>query len=405
MAVEGIDVATPQGDAHQDISNIDSSGKKFAIVKLGGSNTSDSPYVAPYYKQQVKQARSAGVQVGHYWFNGQHTTATAAADFFVNNLYDFRSNDIVAIDSEAEPSTSTTAWGDDDVAAFINQLKSRIQPHAIFLYCNGSQLSSSSWTKTRAAGAKLWIAAPSSTKGNPPFAPFSTWGIHQYGTGTVAGANTDLDYAQDSSITGSSGGSGGSSGGGPSSNDDGLTTQKVARGGDYTGPLDGAPGTNTYTGLQTVLSGYGYAGPVDGAPGPNTYAALQRLAQLGGYTGPVDGALATNSWKGLQTVLQGFGYTGAIDGQPGTNTYKALQRFAKLGGYTGPIDGAMGTNSWKGVQTVMTGFGYQGPIDGAPGVNTYKALQRMAQNGGYTGPVDGQPGPNTYAALKTLVTY
>lgn len=50
MAVEGIDVASPQGDAGQNISNIDSSGKNFAIVKFGGSNTTDSPYVAPYYK-------------------------------------------------------------------------------------------------------------------------------------------------------------------------------------------------------------------------------------------------------------------------------------------------------------------------------------------------------------------
>ncbi|WP_344350021.1 cutinase family protein, partial [Catellatospora coxensis] len=179
---------------------------------------------------------------------------------------------------------------------------------------------------------------------------------------------------------------------------EGLTVQKIAVAGGYTGPIDGVPGTNTWLGAQQVMTGYGYTGPIDGVPGTNTYAAMQRLAQKGGYTGPVDGALGVNSWKGIQTVLRGYGYAGPIDGLPGTNTYAALQRLAKLGGYTGPIDGALGVNSWKGVQKVMTGYGYTGPIDGDPGVNTYSALQRMATLGGYTGPIDGVPGPNTWAA-------
>ncbi|MFI7573915.1 cutinase family protein [Micromonospora sp. NPDC049497] len=184
---------------------------------------------------------------------------------------------------------------------------------------------------------------------------------------------------------------------------EGVILQEIAQAGGYTGPVDGAPGTYTWSGVQQVMRGYGYTGPIDGLPGTNTYAALQRLAQKGGYTGVVDGALGVNSWKGIQTVLRGFGYTGPIDGVPGTNTYAALQRLAKLGGYTGPADGVLGVNSWKGVQKVMTGYGYTGPIDGVPGINTYSALQRMAQLGGYTGPVDGVPGPNTWAALANLI--
>ncbi|MEV1147204.1 cutinase family protein [Micromonospora sp. NPDC049799] len=184
---------------------------------------------------------------------------------------------------------------------------------------------------------------------------------------------------------------------------EGVILQEIAQAGGYTGPVDGAPGTYTWSGVQQVMRGYGYTGPIDGLPGANTYAALQRLAQKGGYTGPIDGALGVNSWKGIQTVLRGFGYTGPIDGIPGTNTYAALQRLAKLGGYTGPADGVLGVNSWKGVQKVVTGYGYTGPIDGVPGINTYAALQRMAQLGGYTGPVDGVPGPNTWAALANLI--
>ncbi|WP_063738261.1 MULTISPECIES: peptidoglycan DD-metalloendopeptidase family protein [Streptomyces] len=184
---------------------------------------------------------------------------------------------------------------------------------------------------------------------------------------------------------------------------EGLTLQKIAGAGGYTGPLDGVPGTQTWLGVQQVMKGYGYTGPIDGAPGTGTYAALQRLAQKGGYGGPVDGVMGANSWKGVQTVLRRFGYTGPIDGAPGTQTYAALQRLAKLGGYTGPADGVLGALSWKGVQKVLAGYGYTGPIDGAPGTGTYAALQRMAQLGGYTGPVDGVPGTYTWAALAKLV--
>ncbi|WP_024755949.1 peptidoglycan DD-metalloendopeptidase family protein [Streptomyces exfoliatus] len=192
-------------------------------------------------------------------------------------------------------------------------------------------------------------------------------------------------------------------GGTPPVQGEGLTLQKIAGAGGYTGALDGVPGTNTWLGVQKVVTGYGYTGPIDGAPGNGTYSALQRLAQKGGYGGTVDGVMGTNSWKGVQTVCRRFGYSGPIDGAPGTNTYAAMQRIAKLGGYTGPADGVLGVNSWKGLQRLFTGFGYTGPLDGAPGANTYKGLQRMAQLGGYTGPVDGVPGSNTWAALAKLV--
>jgi hypothetical protein len=187
------------------------------------------------------------------------------------------------------------------------------------------------------------------------------------------------------------------------SHDNGVILQKIAKGGGYTGPLDGVPATNTWKALQILFAGFGYTGPIDGSPATNTYMALQRFAQAGGYTGPIDGSMGSNSWKGVQTVMQRYGYTGPVDGQPGTNTYMAMQRWAKVGGYTGPLDGALGSNSWKGIQTMLRGFGYSGPIDGQPGSNTYMAEQRMAQDGGYTGPIDGAPGPNTYTALGNLV--
>ena len=59
---------------------------------------------------------------------------------------------------------------------------------------------------------------------------------------------------------------------------DGITLQRLARAGGYTGLNDGIPGPNTWKGLQQTVKGYGYAGHVDGHPGPATWDALQRLA-------------------------------------------------------------------------------------------------------------------------------
>jgi peptidoglycan hydrolase-like protein with peptidoglycan-binding domain len=58
---------------------------------------------------------------------------------------------------------------------------------------------------------------------------------------------------------------------------DGITLQRIARGGGYQGPNDGVPGPNTWRALQRIAQRGGYAGPVDGVPGPNTYAGLAEL--------------------------------------------------------------------------------------------------------------------------------
>jgi len=166
----------------------------------------------------------------------------------------------------------------------------------------------------------------------------------------------------------------------------------------------------TLNNMGYQMSDVGTPGPSAGSGGSYTLTTsdqkvLQTLAaRFGGYTGPIDGAMGTYSWEGVQTVMRRFGYTGPIDGAPGTNTYLAMQKMARLGGYAGPLDGGLGPYSWAGLQACLRGWGYSGVIDGAPGPGTYTALQRMAQGGGYTGPLDGVPGPYTYQALAKLVS-
>ncbi|MFI9465719.1 peptidoglycan-binding domain-containing protein [Streptomyces xiamenensis] len=72
---------------------------------------------------------------------------------------------------------------------------------------------------------------------------------------------------------------------------------------------------------------------------------IQRaLANSWNYTGPIDGLLGVESWQALQrTLANSYGYTGAIDGIAGPNTIKALQQYlADRYGYTGAIDGIAG---------------------------------------------------------------
>ncbi|ASD24259.1 hypothetical protein C3B61_15190 [Cryobacterium zongtaii] len=67
-------------------------------------------------------------------------------------------------------------------------------------------------------------------------------------------------------------------------------------------------GTASWQGVQRFLAKYyGYTGPIDGAPGSNTYKALQRWAADGShggrYTGPIDGVMGTNSWSNLDRAV------------------------------------------------------------------------------------------------------
>jgi hypothetical protein len=79
--------------------------------------------------------------------------------------------------------------------------------------------------------------------------------------------------------------------------------------------------------FQEILRKYsGYDGPIDGAPGKNTYLAIQRSVQAYGYKGAVDGIPGTNTWKSVQRRLVARGtYEGRIDGLWGGQTFAALR--------------------------------------------------------------------------------
>ncbi|MBV9821206.1 MAG: glycoside hydrolase family 25 protein [Actinobacteria bacterium] len=319
--LEGIDVGTSQSGLN--FSSAAGAGISFAIVKAGGSQLSAGPYVSPYYAAEVDKARAAGMKVGHYWVSGDYQTPTAAADYFVGHLHDYRAGDVVALDDEVLDD-STTLWNDSKVAAFFQEVKLKLGTVVPWFYISASPLRAASWTATIATGAKLWVASYGSNTGSYPGEPnigtaYPSWSAHQYTSkGAVGGLSAvDRDRAVPSAfdLVGSGGGTGtGGSTGLPK-----TTTQ-----------YDGVPGTVFWQRCQHWLSIMdGYTGPIDGSPGTNTYMALQRdLAAHWGYTGP-------------------------IDGSPGTYTYMAWQRMAATYGYTGPIDGVMGPNSYRAIATFL----------------------------------------------------
>ena len=345
--VYGVDISRYQAGLVG--STIRSRGYQFCIIKLGGSNILPR-YVDGWYQRNVESVRRAGLVVGHYWMVGA-ATPEQDADYFMNHLYDYRKGDILAVDNETIDDGHS--WNDDQVSRFINRVKARLGATP-FMYINSSLLTSQSWAKTKATGAKLWIAHYTGRPGNPTIGTaYPSWHIHQYSqTGRLGGHDIDLNVAKLSAFTGLTQPPQGETtqppGAMPSEPDpgnnyalsveEGRTIQRLAQLGGYSGPVDGDPGSGTWTGVQRYLSDNGYyGGPIDGDPGVNTFKGVQELAALGGYAGPIDGALGPNTLAGLKRWLDQISTSDYTPAQQ-----RILQLLARGGGYTGPIDGAIG---------------------------------------------------------------
>lgn len=184
--------------------------------------------------------------------------------------------------------------------------------------------------------------------------------------------------------------------------------------GRYTGPHDGAFGTNSVKNMQQWLKDLGYLPTdyeVDGVPGDLYAKALQTLARdKGGYTGPIDGDPGSKTSEALiywaeEVVIKSGGGSSDLYAF-GLNMEAMRQIQAALtysGHYTGPVDGVFGPASVAAFQQYLKDTGYLGAdygVDGNPGSLYGEAIQRLAQaKGGYTGAIDGVPGDQTSAAL------
>lgn len=314
--VTGLDVATTQ--AGIDFTQARADGHAFAVVKAGGSQLTEGPYTSPHYTAQVTGARAAGLRVGHYWVTGDFSTPVQAADYFVGHLHDYRLGDVLALDNEVLDD-STRLWNDSDVAAFFTRVHDRVGDHVPWLYIGAADLRSGSWPRTIATGTKLWVASWGANDGSYPGEPnlggkYPAWSAHQYtSNGTVGGTRVDVNVARPDAFDVVTPGPPGEPPALPktTTEQDGVpgtvfwqrAQNWLSMDWAYTGPIDGAPGTNTYKALQRAMRDHGYTGPVDGVPGTNTWAAVQRLGAQWGYTGPVDGVMGPNSWRAFARFL------------------------------------------------------------------------------------------------------
>lgn len=186
----GVDVGSSQKDF--DFAAFFAKGGDFAILKMGGANASDSPYVAPYYLSQLSRARLvAGLLVGHYWMNGNKNGLTPAksAQFFAQNI-SAKDGDIFALDIEAID--GVPAYTPAEALEFIAEFRKTF-PGALFLiYLNRALLDQYDWEPLETEGHRLWVATLDGTR-DPDTREFEDAAVVQFIIGKTAGSTVDVD--------------------------------------------------------------------------------------------------------------------------------------------------------------------------------------------------------------------
>ena len=182
----GHDISRWQGSI-----NVNALGS-FVIVKAGGSDIGYY-YTDPMYVRNAKAVRSAGKQLGHYYYNG-YADPTAAANSFVDGLVSYRPGDPLVYDAEESRFVSPAK-----VQAWVQQVRSRLGADAnVYVYMSSSVTRAYNWSSVAASGVRLWVANYGSNNGayhgSPSVAYWDKWLIHQYtSVGRVNGYNGSLD--------------------------------------------------------------------------------------------------------------------------------------------------------------------------------------------------------------------
>lgn len=161
------DLGSSQGDF--DFQEYFDKGGRYSGIKFGGGNASDSPYIAPQYKDQLDRARAAGVvQNIHYWFNGRENGVTpeSSADFFQFNS-GFRPGDVAAMDIEREDDTDTDPWTVDEAVRYVIQLRKHYPGIKGLFYLSLSLYNALDWSPLEDLGWLPWIASWGRNSGDP----------------------------------------------------------------------------------------------------------------------------------------------------------------------------------------------------------------------------------------------
>lgn len=169
---------------------IKASGISRVILKAGGSNA--RTYTDRVYVQNARNARAAGLPLGHYWFNG-YGTPVADAQYFAAHLSAYQAGDWLILDIESYSAT-TGMWTPADVLAFAHEIRA-LMGVTIVAYMSASVTRAANWAQVVAYGVALWVAAYQASA--PTVAYWATWIAWQYtSSGRVPGiaGNVDLSH-------------------------------------------------------------------------------------------------------------------------------------------------------------------------------------------------------------------
>lgn len=177
---EAVDVSWPQGNYQP--------GPE-ALVFVGASSADGGTlFVQHTYAMQVDNARRAGKQVGHYFFNGAVDPLTCA-DYFVAHLHDYRPGDLIALDVESSGRGKVAPWTPSQALIFRDWVAAHLGISAIGMYGSISVMSAPGWGSVEHAGAWLWLAWPG-LESQIRLGEWSRWSMWQY---TIAGG-VDRDH-------------------------------------------------------------------------------------------------------------------------------------------------------------------------------------------------------------------
>ncbi len=193
MTVDGSDTAWPQG----------TSGGVGSFNISCATRGNVGLQVDAGYSARVASTRARGAEVGHYHFNGNQPPVQQA-DFFVDHLVDFRTGDLLALDSEYETRTGTQAMNPPNAAAFFDRVHARTgYPYqGMACYINRSIRSQWDWSGVWGRGVRKWIASPGTDPGDWDLWQYSESGgiDHDYSRTPLAqfiGGNMPLDATAD----------------------------------------------------------------------------------------------------------------------------------------------------------------------------------------------------------------
>lgn len=153
-------------------------GATGVIHKAGGSN--DGRYTDSQYAANAPSIRAAGLDLGHYWFNGTGDPETDA-DYFIDNLVSYQQGDFLLIDVESEG--SMPHWTPAQTLAFGRRVTQRTSCLPA-VYMSASVTREGGWEAVAAEGYPLMVAAYGANDGTPGTPPniggWSDWEGWQY---------------------------------------------------------------------------------------------------------------------------------------------------------------------------------------------------------------------------------